>query len=383
MNDLLTDLLERESSSLPVPPAPAADILRRARGRRRRRQVLVSGSTAAVVVAAVGVALLAPTKVTVPRTTPASLPAAAATAYADSGAVSVGSTVYFGATDDYAIDTHEKIKSVYYTSAGVLVRTGDVAYLDDDGPSRYLLVRPDGSTQRLPLDLGDRAPSTDPGQPYLAYADRSGGEWQVVVYDVEQDRRVASVPLEGDFTWGGWLAPPVALSGDHVYVGMDDGMVDVDWRTGTVGDPDPDGASTFPEVSGRSVLRADENAQLTRTQLSVDDVRTGAPLLSLDLHGWGAGFLSPSGSYVAVAVADRGSGLGPAQVGSFVVYDLATGRHIEVSGPSVGGWTPEDQLMFVTTDAVRLCAADTGRCRTTRVDLGHGQVKVGGRSYES
>lgn len=383
MNDLLTDLLERETGSLPVPPAPAADILRRAHGRRRRRQVLMSGSIAAAAVVAAGVAFLVPTKVTVPRTTPPSLPAAATTAYADSGAFSVGSSVYFGPSDDYAVDTHEQIKSLYYTSAGVLVRTGDVAYLDDAGPSRYLLVRPDGSTQRLPLDLGDRAPGADPGQPYLAYADGSGDQWHVVVYDVEQARQVASVPLEGDFTWGGWLAPPVALSGDHVYVGMDAGLVDVDWRTGTVGDPDPDRASTYPEISGRSVLSVEENADLTRTHLTVDDVRTGAPLLSLGLHGWGAGFLSPSGDYVAVAVADPGSGLGPAQVGSFLVYDLATGRHVRVSGPSVGGWTPEDQLLFVTADAVRLCAADSGTCRTTRVDLGHGQVKLGGRSYES
>ena len=54
-------------------------------------------------------------------------------------------------------------------------------------------------------------PSTDPDQPYLAYAEEVDGVVQVVVLDVRDESEVARVPVPDAKKWGGWVAPPVAL----------------------------------------------------------------------------------------------------------------------------------------------------------------------------
>ena len=40
--------------------------------------------------------------------------------------------------------------------------------------------------------------------------------------------------FDGEFTWAGWEAPPISLDGDHVYAGMDEATLDINWRDGSV-----------------------------------------------------------------------------------------------------------------------------------------------------
>ena len=84
---------------------------------------------------------------------------------------------------------------------------------------RFSLVRNDGSVQPLDVTFEEVVPSTDPTQPYLAYAQVTDGTVEVVVLDVTSETEVARVTVPGNLSWGGWRAPPVALDGDHVYVG--------------------------------------------------------------------------------------------------------------------------------------------------------------------
>ena len=204
-------------------------MLSRGRGLRRRRR-LASGLAAAVVVAAVGGSAVALTSISTGQqrlTEPAATPG-----YRSGGAFAVGQRIHVAGTDTVA-QVPGKVKALYYTSAGVVVRHGTDPNTDAPGPSDYSLVDAQGEVQPLDLELGDRVPSTEPGAPYLAYADADGTGWAVVVRDVSSDTEVARVHLDGSFTWGGWAAPPVALSGDTVYVALDDRTATVDWRPAT------------------------------------------------------------------------------------------------------------------------------------------------------
>ncbi|MEZ5093855.1 hypothetical protein [Nocardioides sp.] len=305
MTDRLADLLDAEVAHLVVPVPPSAEVLAQGRRLQRRRRTVAVGGAAAATATAVVIGVLAAGAG--PRTAPDHrdpAPLTALEAYRTQGAFSVGSDIHFGASGAFVTHLDEKVKSFYYTSAGVLVRTGKVTYTDDSGPSHYVLVRPDGETSRVSLDLGDRAPGADPSQPYLAFADRVGDgddSWRVVVYDVSADEEAASIPVQGRFTWGGWVAPPVALSGDHVYLGMDDGRVDVDWRAGTVSAPDPGGAATYPEIAGTHVL-TDGVAEPSRRQPAgrehpavLHRPGTGQVILSLELRHLRLGHDVPTG----------------------------------------------------------------------------------------
>ena len=138
---------------------------------------------------------------------------------------------------------------MYYTSAGVLVRHGNNPYSDGGGPQRFSLVRPDGSVDPIDVVTEETVHSTDPGAPYLAYAETVDGTVEIVVRDLRDDSEAARVPMPGDFSWGGWPAPPVALSGDLVYVGTEDVARTVSWRTGEVAEVDTVRPG-YPDVSG-------------------------------------------------------------------------------------------------------------------------------------
>lgn len=388
MTDRLADLLDAEVAHLVVPVPPSAEVLAQGRRLQRRRRTVAVGGAAAATATAVVIGVLAAGAG--PRTAPDHrdpAPLTALEAYRTQGAFSVGSDIHFGASGAFVTHLDEKVKSFYYTSAGVLVRTGKVTYTDDSGPSHYVLVRPDGETSRVSLDLGDRAPGADPSQPYLAFADRVGDgddSWRVVVYDVSADEEAASIPVQGRFTWGGWVAPPVALSGDHVYLGMDDGRVDVDWRAGTVSAPDPAGASFFPEIAGTVSMawqnRLDDNQQDESTRLSFTDLRTGQVILSLDYDTYAWATMSPTGRYAVIDVGSFGSSAGE-QVRE--VYDLATGEHRRLSTDQTFGWTPDDEMLEVDRGRVSVCAPMTGSCDDYDASLGEGTIKLGGTSYES
>ena len=194
------------------------------------------------------------------------------------GAVfTVGTTVYYdGGTEHVSIDD-KAVKSSYYTSAGLLVRHGNNNASDGGGPQRFSLVTPDGTVKPVSVVTEETVPGVDPAQPYLAYTEVVGGVVQVVVHDISTDEEVARVDLPGDLTWGGWTGPPVALSGDTVYVGTDDATLTVDWRTGEIGTS----RRARPVASRASMAAAPSGA--TATQSTVVDVATGEVLLTVDV----------------------------------------------------------------------------------------------------
>ncbi|MFI5426433.1 hypothetical protein [Aeromicrobium sp. UC242_57] len=79
--------------------------------------------------------------------------AAPAPAYETYGAFSSGKTVYIG---NHQVTFDEKIKAMYYTSEGVLVRTGRVDYTDDAGASHYADPAGRHPHRHRPADGGPR-----------------------------------------------------------------------------------------------------------------------------------------------------------------------------------------------------------------------------------
>ncbi|MEP9361718.1 hypothetical protein ABLE68_02050 [Nocardioides sp. CN2-186] len=377
MTERLSTLLRDEAADLLPPPPPTADILGTGRRlRRRRRTAQVVGGSALAAVLVVGAVF---------ATTSLHDDAAgggegkgidpATAAYLDHGAFATGTTVHLG--DGGNVDVGEKVKVVYYTSAGLLVRSGDTPWTDDPGPSHYSLVAPDGTTTRLDLDLGDRVPATDPDQPVVAYADAAGpgsDSWDIVVRDVTTDREVSRTTVQGSFTWGGWEAPPVELDGDLVYVGLDAETPAVDWRTGTVTSTSL-GSSTVPEVAGGHVVTS------TKSTVEVVDLATGRSVYSTPNDGYPYISLSPDGRYAKVVQQDESEG------DSFDVVDLRSGDTTTIDGASWDfGWSPAGNLVSVDLKAGELstCTAGGGDCSTSPVSGPvKGELKLAGISYES
>lgn len=371
----LRTLLRDAADTLPI-PAPTADgALRAGRRLRRRRRTGVLGGIAAVTLAALagGYAVLPHGGGTV------ALDAATAPAGTE-WAVAQGGTVHLGS--GAVAHVPGQVKAMYYTSAGMLVRVG--ATPDTDAPdSNYWLAHADGSVSDFRLALGDRVPGTDPALPYLAYA-KAGSDadhWTVVLRDVRTGDVATSIPITGAFTWGGWVAPPVSLSGDHVYVGVDDALLDVHWRTGEV---ERTSVSThMPEVrSGRDIVpvRAGETRAV--------DLPSGRALHSFDTgtHEWPQ--LSTDGSHVllapiAICTEKEGCSYRGKQAR---IYDFDTGAQTAAPRLRYGafGWTAAGRLLVVDGTTVKSCDPDTLACQTTPVRLSPGApIRVSGNDNES
>ena len=236
MTDRLSALLHEEAHHLTVPPADAAEVLARGRALRRRRRVAQGLSTVAVVaVVGVGAAFAfggSPERVADDSTV------------ADDGgkpvvpeqefqpAFAAGDTLYLdgGAT---AVQMDEVVQQIYFTSAGLLVRTNSDGDSDGGAPFHFVLVTPDGATKKLGLTLGEVVPGVDPTQPLLAYADMKGEHR--AGRRPRPDHRPGRGPrrrTRADDV-GRLARSPVALSGDLVFVGNDE-PVAVNWRTGEV-----------------------------------------------------------------------------------------------------------------------------------------------------
>ncbi len=391
MTERLKDLMHRAVDDLVVPPAPSAEVLRHGRAARRHRGYAVVAGAAAAVVLASGVGFVAvgddpgrrpgPGVGTGTGTDPnaadpddAEPTGAVASASGLRGAVfSVGTTVFLDGGARTATIDDKAIKSSYYTSAGLLVRHGNNNYSDGGGPQRFSLVRPDGSVSPVSVVTEETVPGVDATQPYLAYTEVEDGVVQVVVHDVATDQEVARVDLPGDFEWGGWSGPPVALSGDTVYVGTDDVVRTVDWRTGEVGQTDVVEPPGFLIEGGRTVGREGDDS-------TVVDVATGETLLSVPAGKHGYLTLSPDGLF---ATLDTGK--------AFDVYDVGSGDHVSFDGAAYDyGWTPEDDLARLQDHRVVTCSATTGECRTgseTIPSEGGGtaadDVRFAGQTFES
>lgn len=386
MTDRLQQMLRDEADGLTVPPAPAGAVLVAGRRRRRRRTAAAAAAAGALTVAVAGAAVgLGGLDRDAPSPDTASDPAA------DSGAVfSVGRTVYL---DDGAVSAQvddRAVKSLYYTSEGVVVRHGTNALSDGGGPQRFSLVRPDGSVSPVSVETEETAHATDPAQPYLAWAEATPGGAEVVVRDVGTDTEVARVPVPGRFSWS---PPPVSLDGDTVYVGGGRTTWAVDWRTGEVVDSGLD--TLFPQVAGGHAVRTDRGGS------GVVDVATGEVLVDVPTED---GIfvdvrLSPDGRY-ALLVPEQDYTTGGSEGTEASVVDVATGSAVLLP-PEVGqgfpGWTPEGEPFVVTGDTLLACSPVDGACTRTGLEIedlpdqgddapapGSSQeLRLGGVTYES
>lgn len=377
MTERLTALLNREAETLEVPPpnTPALLTAGRRAVRRRRGWHAAAGLTVAAGLVAGGV-----TALDLRDQGRASDLAPASAAQLDGWAVASGSTVLLG--NGREVEVPGKVKSLYYTSAGVLVRSG--ASSTTDAPdSTYALVDESGDVTDFSLELGDRVPGTDPGQPFLVYADATSraDKWNVVVRDVRTGEVTRTIPVTGAFTWGGWVAPPVALSGSHVYVGMDGATLDVDLTTGGVSEAAHLPASTMPTVTaGREVVedRGDRGA-------SVVDVATGEALLRVP-GSERIVTLAPGAAH-AISVSYRTcteDGECRYDEPLAEVFDLAAGTssRVDVSDASYG-WTPGGYLLRVDDDSVDVCDPGSDECFSTPVEVDGRNLRLGGNSYEA
>ena len=389
MTETVSHRLHEEAQLLDTPPVDARAVIARGRSLRRRRR----GLEALAAVAVVGVLVGTYAAVRPDGGGGASGPDPEVVASGDltgptAWAFAAGSTVHLA--QGGTVTVPGTVKSLYYTSAGLLVRTGRTASTDE-ARSNYWLVGRDGQVTDFRLSLGDRVPSTDPSQPYIAYADAGSDDehWDVVLRDVATGKVAHTIPIEGRFSWGGWVAPPVSLSGDHVYVGLDDATLDVAWRTGEVSVAGSLPDSTMPTAhGGREVISHWDTSEpaadaVMRGTARVVDVASGDVLLRLDYTD-AAPYLSPDGSSVMLRptmTCDQDNAC-TFDTDRAKVYDLPSGAEHTVRLVGQGaGWTADGGILQVGTDKVTVCHED--RCESTPVEVGDGAIRVAGALYES
>jgi hypothetical protein len=341
MTDDLKTLLRREAEDLRVPGTPVLEVLaggRRVRRRRRTSGVLAASAVVVLTAAVVGVVR--------DRTGDSTLQPTELSHHlaANAGAISVGRTIYVD-NERFHAPLPERSAGVFYTSAGVLARTS--AHGTNRGPYHFMLVDPHGGTKPLGLTTGDGGIDSIPTQPYLVRTEVHAGTVDVVVDDVSTDREVARVALPGHPTWRKYLAaPPVSLDGDTAFVATAGTAYAVDWRTGEVTPNHVIGPDDGPVRGGRVV---DPRGRVL-------DVSTGKILLRFGSPE-SMGVLSWDGRYLL----DRSGAL------SSYVYDVATGRRVELRKMTGYSWTPDGHAFG--TDVwdgpllqVVVCSPDTGRC---------------------
>jgi hypothetical protein len=337
MTERLSNLLHDEADTLLIPTPPADAVLHQGRGLRRRRR-LTTGAAVLGVLAVVGTGVA----LTVDREPSGDADVASTTpSYAIAQAFAVGRTVHLGPQGAPSATMDEDVHSLHYTSAGVLVRTNmNGGASDGSGEEHYTLVRPDGSTKKLEVTTAEQAVSTDPSQPYLAFARVTGETATAVVLDIttgEQFRVELPVPTEPS----GWSAPPVSLDGDHVYVGMGSaGVYDVNWRTGRATPTDL--STPFPDVhGGRTIIAQHDKVQVV-------DVATGDSLrtIAIDSDNWVV--LSPDGRW--------------AKAGA-TVYDVASDAEVKLPAAVGGyGWDADGHLFQLDGAELVICDPASGAC---------------------
>ena len=280
MTERLSALLHDEAAGLEIPPPTAPAVLARGRSMRRRRR---AGGRRRGPGRRRRRRVGRPPSPSTPRHRDGRAVEPPGPARATARSSRWARTVFYDGGEHRTAIDDKAIKSMYFTSAGLLVRHGNNNYSDGGGPQRFSLVTPDGTERPLSVVTEESVPGVDPRQPYLAYTTVEQGTVHLLVHDVTTDENVADVTVPGDLTWGGWSGPPVALAGDTAYIGTDKVTYAVDWRTGEVATTShvPPG---YPDVHGGRAVAA------TRTEVSVLDVATGKTLLDLPRPG-GTGYL--------------------------------------------------------------------------------------------
>jgi hypothetical protein len=398
MTDRLSALLHDGADHVDVPRAPATQILSRGRSLRRRgRAVRMGIGVAAVLVAATSTALLLPDRAPEDHV---SVLAPAVPIDPDGWAVAQGSTIHLGSGATSTVPG--KVKALYYTSAGVMARTGRTS-TTDAADSSYFVLDGDGKVRDFALDLGDRKPGTDPSLPYLAYSVKGDDatHWELVLRDVRTGKVATRIPYEGAFTWGGWVAPPVALSGDYAYVGVDDATLAIAWRTGEVKPAAGLAKSRMPTVAGgrqfvEPVIDYDSLSQEEMQALDsqpqtyrVLDAETGKELRKITFSGDVFPRLSSDGRHVLLSpmgYCDSKTDECHYEKPTADVISVDTGASREFNGLTYGGygWSPDGKLLLVSGTEVRACDGDTGACKTTPVTIdGSGSFRISGNDNES
>ncbi len=360
MTERLARLMTLEADLLDVPPAPTSVVRQRGRGMRRRRHAgqAVAGLAALVLVGS-GLALLqhrADDNASV--VDPAGPSPTTGAGVADVGvAFTIGTTVYLDGGAVTATIDDKAVKSLYYTSAGLLVRHGNNPNSDGGGPQRFSLVTPDGTVKPVGVETEGTVHATDPTQPYLVYVQEIGGVATVLVHDVETDEQVAQVPLPG--ANDSYSSP--AIDGDTVYVRNGRKIFVVDWRSGDVSTSDT--LVTESVAGGHVAVSGDDQAR-------VIDVATGATLVESALAAGSYGYLtlSPDGSGAVLSSEDMPARGEQQQT---TVYDVASGDSFTAPGSSYDvGWSATGDLFRVSDDGtLTTCTLSTGECSDTRLDL--------------
>jgi hypothetical protein len=354
MPDRLTALLQEQADNVPVPIAPAGDVIALGRSRRRRRRAACIAVGLSTLVTAVAIAAVAvPTGNSDNVLEPADV-----IGLNEWGAVAVGRDVYVG---DAHVRWDEDITAMYYTSEGVVVRSN----------GEYSMIRADGETSAISIDIPDRIPGFEPDSTRFAYALESGSALEIVVHDAATDKELARVAVPKSATWGGWEAPSVAIDGGVVWMHLDSGWVEADWHTGKYRQV-PGTRRTHELANGRYAVQSGDT-------WSIRDMADSSVVGTVDLRrGWYA-FFSPDGrflrSFPNMTVPEKWSP---------EIHDPAAGTKVVLDDPGDDfGWTPEGDLLVVGEDQLRVCSATSGKCRTRAFDRGHGDLRIGGNPYES
>jgi hypothetical protein len=295
-------------------------------------------------------------------------PAHAAETFASQGAFAVGRDLYLG---DRMIRWDESIKALYYTSAGVMIRSGESSDTND-GASHYTLVTPTGERSTVHVTMGSRIPSFEPDSTRFAYATQDDGRLEVVVHDAVTDRELARVTVLDHPVESGWEAPRVAIDGDLVWVNSGVGWTRVDWRTGELHDV-PDTGDTSEIQNGRYAV---QRGNVWEIRSMADDSPVGEVTM---LKGWYA-FFSPDGRLMNSFPNDVTE---VRETWPAYVHEVASGTSFEyLDGGADTGWTPDGHLLIFDGDTVRVCEAMSGAC-TERAFDSSGTVRLGGAPYES
>jgi hypothetical protein len=366
MTERLSVLLREEAQSIDVPPAATAAILSRGRARRRRRRWTVAAA-AGVAVAAVSAATLG--GVHQLRTDDTIDPARAAEEFAARGAFAVGHELHIGTQ---TVHFDDSIRAIYYTSAGVVVRSGST---DDtnDGVSTYTLVSPTGERSSIHAASSNRIPGFEPDGTAFAYASQDDGRLEVVVHDVVTDRELARVTVLDHPVETGWDAPPVSIDGDVVWVRTGPGWTAVDWRTGEVRAV-PGTEDTYELQNGRYAV---QHGSVWEIRAMADRSLVGEVRM---LTGWYALF-SPDGTLMR---SFPNNVRNDDQTPDAWVHDISGGVRVKL--PDAGfdlGWTPDGHLMVLDGDTVRICEPMSQSCTVEPFDGDASAVKLGGAPYES
>lgn len=306
------------------------------------------------------------------------------TPYYSEGAFSVDDVAYVGGK---RVEVPGSVQSMRYSTAGVVVMWGDSPWTDNASTENYTLVTPEGESKRIPVTTEDEVVGVDAASPYFTYlrpVDGFRDRWDVVVLDLRSLDEVARVEVRGTKVADGFTVPFVALGGDVVWVQLDDGVSEVDWRTGDT--RRVWGTLTSSEVRGGRYGEARRNGSY-----EVRDLRTGAvvSVVNSSYLNFGSsgvyGSLSPHGQFVFFRAPEAFPGEPRRRS---VIAGMGGDRPVVLRGRVVdAGWTPKDELQVLRPDGtVQICAAQTAVCTDTgvRFDLkGKSITKMGGRDYQA